>query len=78
MLDELTHEREIGYCFTVDEVEAGLTSVVAPVRDSSGRVLTSLNVSGPTSRAAHRIDTLAATARLTAAVSGGRTPTVPG
>ena len=23
VLDELAHEREIGYCFTVDEVEAG-------------------------------------------------------
>ena len=48
------------------------------MRDSSGRVLASLNVSGPTSRAADRIDMLAATARPTAAVSGGRTPTAPG
>lgn len=58
-LDELVTrldvERERGYALAVEEYEAGLVSVGAAVR-VNGRVVASLNVSGPTARLRGRTD----------------------
>ena len=45
---ELTRAR--GYAIAVDELEAGLWSVAAPVRDAGGAVVAALSISGPTAR----------------------------
>lgn len=36
-----------GYAYTVEELEVGLNAVAAPVRDSTGRVVAAVSVSGP-------------------------------
>lgn len=52
--DELSAElalvRDRGYAVAVDELEAGLSAVAAPVRNQHGEVVASLSVSGPTFR----------------------------
>jgi len=45
---ELTRAR--GYAVAVDELEAGLWSVGAPVHDAGGSVIAALSISGPTVR----------------------------
>ena len=45
---ELTRGR--GYAVAVDELEAGLWSVAAPVHDAGGSVIAALSISGPTVR----------------------------
>ncbi len=42
--------REQGWAVAVDELEAGLTAVAAPIRNAHGDVIASLSVSGPTFR----------------------------
>ena len=51
----------------VDELEAGLTAVAAPVRNAEGTVIASVSVSGPSFRIpAARIAALAAAVRQAA------------
>jgi DNA-binding IclR family transcriptional regulator len=47
---DLTRARSRGFVVAVDELEDGLASVAAPVRDASGEVVASLAISGPTLR----------------------------
>jgi IclR family KDG regulon transcriptional repressor len=44
--------RERGYALSDEEFEAGLVGVAAPVRDASGAIVASFNVSAPTFRVA--------------------------
>lgn len=48
--DELATVRQRGYAVAVDELEAGLTAVAAPIRNEHGEIVASLSVSGPTYR----------------------------
>jgi DNA-binding IclR family transcriptional regulator len=68
LLDEV---RRRGYATAVDELEAGLTAVAAPVRNAEGTVVASISASGPSFRIpADRIPALAASVRrATAEVS---------
>ncbi|MGH7803427.1 MAG: IclR family transcriptional regulator [Candidatus Binatia bacterium] len=57
---ELAAIRERGYAVDDEEIEEGLTCIGAPVRDSSGRVVASISIAGPTFRIPKRkIATLA-------------------
>jgi DNA-binding IclR family transcriptional regulator len=57
----LTTIKGRGYATAVDELEAGLTAIAAPVRDAEGRVIASISASGPSFRIpAERIPALAA------------------
>jgi IclR family transcriptional regulator, acetate operon repressor len=47
---ELERVRARGYATAVDELEPGLWSVAAPVRDAGGTVVAALSISGPTVR----------------------------
>ncbi len=47
---ELEHVRAAGYAVAVDELEAGLTAVAAPIRNAHGDIVASLSLSGPTFR----------------------------
>jgi DNA-binding IclR family transcriptional regulator len=42
--------RRDGYATAVDELEAGLTAIAAPVHGPSGDVIAALSISGPTLR----------------------------
>jgi DNA-binding IclR family transcriptional regulator len=65
---ELELVRDRGYSVDDEEIEEGLTCIGAPVRDSSGRVVASISVAGPTFRIPKRkIQVLAA--RVTAAAN---------
>jgi len=56
---DLNRARARGYVTAVDELEDGLASVAAPVRDATGDVVASLAISGPTLRMpAERIEAL--------------------
>jgi DNA-binding IclR family transcriptional regulator len=48
---QLASIREIGYGFTSEELEIGLSAIAGPVRSADGRVVAALEVSGP----AHRL-----------------------
>lgn len=50
LLEELADVRERGYAINDEEEIIGLRAVGAPVRESSGRVLGAVSVSGPVSR----------------------------
>ena len=57
----LAEVRRRGFATAVDELEAGLTAVAAPVRDAEGTVIASISASGPSFRIpAERIPALAA------------------
>lgn len=47
---ELTGIRNRGYSFSIGEFRAGVTSVSAPVRDHTGKVIAAINLVGPGSR----------------------------
>jgi DNA-binding IclR family transcriptional regulator len=47
---DLEKTRARGYAAAVDELEDGLWSVAAPVRDAAGSVVAALSISGPTVR----------------------------
>lgn len=47
---EISRVRVNGYAVAVDELEDGLTSAAAPVRDDAGEVVAALGVSGPSYR----------------------------
>jgi DNA-binding IclR family transcriptional regulator len=64
----LAEVRQRGFATAVDELEAGLTAVAAPVRDAEGRVVASLAASGPSFRIpAERIPAVAESVRRAAA-----------
>ncbi len=64
----LAEVRRQGFATAVEELEAGLTAVAAPVRDAEGRVVASISASGPSFRIpADRIPALAGTVRAAAA-----------
>jgi len=56
--------RRRGFATAVEELEAGLTAIAAPVRDAEGKVIASISTSGPSFRIpADRIPTLASAVR---------------
>ncbi len=65
--DRVAVARVDGHAAAVDEFEAGLAGVAAPVRDFSGRVAAAVNVSGPTFRLEFRLEEVAAVVRAAAA-----------
>ena len=76
-LQRLDEARAVGYAIAADELEAGLVSVAAPIRDPQGRIAAVINIAGPTYRfgdhvdeAAHRL--LAAAALLSESLNGAR------
>ncbi len=69
----LAEVRRRGYATAVDELEAGLTAVAAPVRDAEGHVAASVSASGPSFRIpAERIPILAGAVRRAAAEASRR------
>lgn len=58
VLADLAQIRRQGYAVARDELEVGLTAVAAPVRGSTGDVVASLSVSGPTFRIEDRLGPL--------------------
>jgi DNA-binding IclR family transcriptional regulator len=50
---ELVKVRRFGFAELVDELEEGLTSIAAPVRDPDGTLTAMVGISGPTSRLGH-------------------------
>jgi IclR family pca regulon transcriptional regulator len=50
ILREIARVREQGYSLVVEELEEGLISLAAPIRDRSGRVVAAMNVSGQAAR----------------------------
>ena len=69
--DLLAGVRRRGFATAVEELEAGLTAVAAPVRNAEGNVIASISASGPSFRIpADRIPVLAvAVGRAAAEVS---------
>lgn len=47
LLDRILAARVCGYARVEEEAERGLVAVAAPVRDSGGRIVAAVNVSGP-------------------------------
>ena len=68
-LDErLAEVRRRGFATAVEEFEAGLTAIAAPIRNGEGNVIASISTSGPSFRIpADRIPVLAAAVRTAAA-----------
>jgi DNA-binding IclR family transcriptional regulator len=65
--------RRRGYATAVEELEAGLTAIAAPVRNAEGTVIASISASGPSFRIpADRIPALAAAVRRAAAEASRR------
>jgi len=63
----LASVRRLGFATAVEELEAGLTAIAAPVRDAEGRVIASVSASGPSFRIpAERIPVLATAVRRAA------------
>ena len=59
--DLLAEVRRRDYATAVEELEAGLTAIAAPVRNAEGKVIASISASGPSFRIpAERIPALAA------------------
>jgi IclR family transcriptional regulator, acetate operon repressor len=50
LLGQLRRARARGYAYTVEELEAGLNAVAAPVRGGSGEVAAAVSVAGPAYR----------------------------
>src|ERR1700761_1411089 len=69
----LAEVRSRGFATAVDELEAGLTAIAAPVRNAEGTVIASVSASGPSFRIpAPRIPALAAAVRQAADEVSGR------
>jgi DNA-binding IclR family transcriptional regulator len=63
----LAEVRRRGFATAVEELEAGLTAIAAPVRNAEGKVIASVSASGPSFRIpADRIPALAAAVRRAA------------
>ncbi|MGL5808549.1 MAG: IclR family transcriptional regulator [Nocardioides sp.] len=54
---QLAGVRRQGYASTVDELEAGLSGIAAPVPGGRGETVAALGISGPTTRLADHLDT---------------------
>ena len=54
-LERLGEARSAGFAIADDEVEAGLVSVAAPVRDPEGRIVAAINLAGPKYRFDDRV-----------------------
>ncbi|MEO8851062.1 MAG: IclR family transcriptional regulator [Allobranchiibius sp.] len=67
LLQKLREERRHGYSVASEELEVGLTSIGAPVRDGNGHIVAVVNVSGPTPRIINSVDTIG---RLLVTASG--------
>ena len=66
--DLLAEVRRRGFATAVEELEAGLTAIAAPVRNAEGNVIASISASGPSFRIpADRIPVLAGAVRRAAA-----------
>ena len=64
----LAEVRRRGFATAVEELEAGLTAIAAPVRNAEGNVIASISASGPSFRIpAERIPALAGAVRRAAA-----------
>jgi DNA-binding IclR family transcriptional regulator len=50
---DLEAVRRDGYAMAIDELEAGLSAMAAPVRGPADRVIAALSISGPTLRLSH-------------------------
>ncbi|TDS79332.1 IclR family transcriptional regulator C-terminal domain-containing protein [Comamonas sp. JUb58] len=50
LLTELAQVRAEGWCLLNQELEEGLTSVAAPIRNASGQVVAAMNISGQANR----------------------------
>jgi len=69
----LAEVRRRGYATAVEELEAGLTAVAAPIRDAEGTVIASISASGPSFRIpAERIAALAGAVSRAAAEASRR------
>ncbi len=73
LLPELAEIRERGYATAVEELEAGLTAIAAPVRDAEGKVIATISASGPSFRIpAGRFDEMSASVCRAAAETSRR------
>ena len=63
---EIKKVRTNGVCVLIDQVEAGVSSVGAPVRDFRGRLVGAVVVVGPTARVEPATELLATTVRAAA------------
>jgi DNA-binding IclR family transcriptional regulator len=64
----LAEARQRGFATAVDELEAGLTAIAAPVRNAEGKVIASISASGPSFRiTADRVEEIAGAVRRAAA-----------
>ncbi len=69
----LAEVRRRGFATAVEELEAGLTAVAAPVRNAEGKVIASISASGPSFRIpAERIEEIAGPVRRAAAAASRR------
>jgi DNA-binding IclR family transcriptional regulator len=67
LLAELQQVRQAGWASVSEELEVGLNAIGAPVRDSTGKVVAALSVSGPAYRlGADRFEEVAAMTMLAA------------
>lgn len=58
LLQRVHEDRRRGYSIASEEIEVGLTSTAAPIRDRQGHLVGVINVSGPTIRVMERIDSI--------------------
>lgn len=58
VLERLSADRSRGYSVAAEEIEVGLTSTAAPIRDGLGQIIGVINVSGPSARVSDRIDSI--------------------
>lgn len=58
LLQRMRDDRARGYSVASEEIEVGLTSVAAPIRDRRRHVLGVINISGPTIRIVDRVDSI--------------------
>jgi DNA-binding IclR family transcriptional regulator len=73
LLPELAEIRQRGYATAVEELEAGLTAIAAPVRDAEGKVIATISASGPSFRIpAERFDEISASVCRAAAETSRR------
>lgn len=50
LLERITEAREQGWCLLNQELEEGLTSIAAPIKDRAGNTIAALNISGQSNR----------------------------
>jgi IclR family transcriptional regulator, acetate operon repressor len=74
VLRRLDHERRAGHTTADEELEAGLVSIGAPVRNPAGHIIASLNISGPSNRMLHRLDAYSTLVKVAARRLGTSQP----